>query len=665
MAKRVVGQAVEEQPLRLPEFTGRETMAEAAVKWAEAGWHVLPVRPGTKNPGSVVGGSWEGKASRDPAVIESWFNGPAGQQRGLGICPGPSRAVVLDIDKPELWDGAVSSTAVQHTRAEQPERRHLFFRQPEGVEIGGPKVPWGDVRGHGGFVMVYPSRHPDGGQYTLGSHGTEIPELPREFAGRFPRHSRLEVNVDDLNEAKFTLATREWGDSDTRIGERILEGLRRDLGTGRHQAMVNAVTWLIKSAYAGKLDPWPVLAQIEREWVDSVTSGASPRQPHEVRSEWDRALLYAVQTAEADISTFNDILVASAGDDDSRVWRAQSLAELTDRPRPEEMVEGTLTPVGVAQIVGWTYTGKTYIAVDLAMSLASDDVEFWMQRQVKQHGPVAYWLLEGEWDFGIRCLAWQRYHKTAPNHPVRAITGPGGLTKPDEYQRFLQAMRETFPDGLRMFVVDTQSLGFSEAEEQSNTEMTRVMLTCKQISRDLGCLVLLIHHESQKTGNSTSPGRGATTVHAALDVLIHVKREDQEGPGSLQVIKYKPFKPWEHAIGYRFEALDLPPDPEGNPRRGSLVVCEGTNRDTRYPGTPQDGRRSAADDKIVEAIRTLDSGLSVPGAAASWSVTEIASAAQLTAKAVENSILQRLLPSERVVRIARGRYALPQEGTDG
>lgn len=653
MARRTIGQEAEQRPLHVPEFTGRESMAEAGVAWAEAGWYVLPVRPGTKHPGSVVGGNWESKASRDPAVIESWFTGPAGEQRGLGICPGPSGAVILDVDKPDLWPGEVDSPAKQHSRS---DRYHLFFTQPEGKEVGCPKVPWGDVRGWGGFIMAYPSKNPDneGKQYSLSAHGTELPQLPAAYAANFPRHSKLDVNVDDLNEAKFTLATREWGESDTRIGERILEGLRRDLGQGRHQAMVNAVTWLIKSAYGGKLDPWPVLAQIEREWVDSVTSGPNPRQPFEVRSEWDRALLFAVQTAEADIQTFNDILVASAGDDDSRVWRAQSLDELTERVRPEEMIEGTLTPVGVAQLVGWTYTGKTYLAVDLAMSLAADDIGFWMQREILQHGPVGYWLLEGEWDFGLRCLAWQRHHKTKPNHPVRAITGPGGLTKPDEYARFLQSMRETFPDGLRMFVVDTQSLGFSEAEEQSNTEMTRVMLTCKQISRDLGCLVMLIHHESQKTGNSTSPGRGATTVHAALDVLIHVKREDADGPGSLQVIKYKPFKPWDAPVGYHFEALELPPDPEGNPRRGSLVVCDGATGTTRYPSTPRDARRSDADEKIVEFLGSLVSGENV-------SVQQIAQGTQLSAKAVENALLQRLLPNERVTRPARGRYALSEE----
>lgn len=52
--------------LSVPNIAPDADNLTAALKLAEAGWYVLPVKRGTKNPGSIVGGHWQDKSSRDP-----------------------------------------------------------------------------------------------------------------------------------------------------------------------------------------------------------------------------------------------------------------------------------------------------------------------------------------------------------------------------------------------------------------------------------------------------------------------------------------------------------------------------------------------------------------------------------------------------------------------
>ena len=57
----------------------------AALKYAAAGWYVVPVKRGTKHPGSVVGSKWQAQSSRDPQQIAAWW---AGTSHGIALHAG-------------------------------------------------------------------------------------------------------------------------------------------------------------------------------------------------------------------------------------------------------------------------------------------------------------------------------------------------------------------------------------------------------------------------------------------------------------------------------------------------------------------------------------------------------------------------------------------------
>nr|WP_083466362.1 bifunctional DNA primase/polymerase [Kibdelosporangium sp. MJ126-NF4]CEL15091.1 FIG01131533: hypothetical protein [Kibdelosporangium sp. MJ126-NF4]CTQ93315.1 FIG01131533: hypothetical protein [Kibdelosporangium sp. MJ126-NF4] len=181
----------------------RDRLLAAALRAAERGWHVFPLRPHTKKPalhgekscdhtGACRDGhqGWEQRATIDPDRIRrAWSTGPY----NVGIATGPSGLVVVDLDlpkspadvPPERWqlegiqDGHDVFTAVcqDHGQAVPWDTystrsarggSHLYFTAPDDVRLSitegdtnglGWKV---DTRAHGGYVVAAGSVTPDG-----------------------------------------------------------------------------------------------------------------------------------------------------------------------------------------------------------------------------------------------------------------------------------------------------------------------------------------------------------------------------------------------------------------------------------------------------------------------------------------------------------------------
>lgn len=166
-------------------------LMSAALEAAARGWHVFPLRPGTKRPalhgkatctwsGVCVDGhqKWELRATTDPARIRAtWSTGPF----NVGIATGPSGLLVVDLDtlKPEdlkgTPDGATSFAALcERAREAAPDTyrvrtarggEHLYFTQPPGVRLSstaGRLAEKIDTRGWGGYVVAAGSITPTG-----------------------------------------------------------------------------------------------------------------------------------------------------------------------------------------------------------------------------------------------------------------------------------------------------------------------------------------------------------------------------------------------------------------------------------------------------------------------------------------------------------------------
>ncbi|MGQ4380938.1 bifunctional DNA primase/polymerase [Streptomyces sp. SAS_267] len=158
-------------------------LLDAALSAAERGWHVFPLRPGTKRPalhgeractgtGPCASGhrKWEQRATTDPDHIRAaWLRAPF----NVGIATGPSGLLVIDLDTPEhkgnadAPDGATTFRALCE-RAGHPVPdtyrvrtasggTHLYFTTPPHVRMTntqGTVADSVDTRAWGGYVVA-------------------------------------------------------------------------------------------------------------------------------------------------------------------------------------------------------------------------------------------------------------------------------------------------------------------------------------------------------------------------------------------------------------------------------------------------------------------------------------------------------------------------------
>ena len=148
---------------------GLSSMGEAALVYAAQGWAVFPLKPREKRPLTEHGVH---DATTNPEVIRAWWT--RWPDANIGLACGASGLVVLDFDTDK--DDFQGGELLERLRREHPTTTartggggmHLLFRQPEGVELGNSRgrLPRGvDVRGHGGYIVLPPSLHPNGEGY--------------------------------------------------------------------------------------------------------------------------------------------------------------------------------------------------------------------------------------------------------------------------------------------------------------------------------------------------------------------------------------------------------------------------------------------------------------------------------------------------------------------
>ena len=158
-------------------------LMQRAAQWyaKRLGWHIFPLRPGTKHPFKELGVY---HATNDLDQIRAWWR--RWPQANIGLHCGGSNILALDADEyKNTYAGSGLSSADQETVTSLTGSggTHLLYAMPDGVRLGNAtgNLPSGiDIRGWGGYIVLPPSLHPNGNRYVweLGYEPHEIPLLP-------------------------------------------------------------------------------------------------------------------------------------------------------------------------------------------------------------------------------------------------------------------------------------------------------------------------------------------------------------------------------------------------------------------------------------------------------------------------------------------------------
>lgn len=535
-----------EVPLSIPDVNGLSVL-DAALAYAAAGWYVLPMVSGSKNPGSVVGKGWPEKSSRDPAQIEAWWADKPGQQpHSIALHVGRSGAVVFDLDYPDrLADDvaadklqakriakALRQGAVQRSRPTTPDgqlhRGHYVFLadQPYGNSPGGFRR-YGEVRGHNGVIVVQPSLHSGGGRYQWASNGP-LPELHDALAACLKAATESVPAID--SDALEEFLDKHVGNARPTDLDAVLAKFVSDAADGsRYEAMRDALPWAYREARQGRYPARTATERLRAAYLDAFSEAEAngselnggkrretPEREFQRLAEWAAGQAEAVPQAAIDKRAEIwkvDPVVADAFAPGGAWHRGKppasragarfqliSAAQLAEPVPPMEwLIRGVWPRRSFGPMGGEKKTLKTYNLMSIALAVASGRPLFG-EFEVVTPGPVVYFVGEGgRAPFQRRLHAIARaYGVDLADLPIHATFDVGPLDSPE----FVAALTAAL-DALRPELVIIDPLyAFHPAgiEAQNLYERGRMLAEVSGIVADKAALIIADHFK--KSGGS-------------------------------------------------------------------------------------------------------------------------------------------------------------------
>jgi hypothetical protein len=570
-------------------------------------------------------------------------------RRNMGLITGPcsDNQFIVDLDTQKTpaaadwWNGllAVHNNNMPLETCEQRTGgggRQLLFRAPPGYVVPTCKTARGvDIRGWGGFAMLPPSMHESGHAYEWlpGQAPGEIDVYPaplwlleaiaalvKEHGGPIGARPQHDVTGDN-NGQKFA-------SSDPSIS---VDGFG-NVVDGREQLMRDVVWHAVLELYRENPIPpperdWPALAEgayeeYERK-VDTRIPGLSKREGLAQEYRGQNAFLgkwLAAMRRWGDEGFTRDAneprpepkpeIVQIEEKKDLQLYDRLNVKQIKALPDPKWLVDKLIVENALGFVFGAPSSVKTFFALDLSLSLATGQTEWW-GRGIGRSGAVVYISSEGMSDLKFRIMAWEQHRGVdADDAPFWLVHESINFTKQDDIRKLLATVQAIADEAgpIAAVFVDTVSRVLPGVDENLQKDMTTFVTGCDAVRKAFGATVIGLHHVS-RAGNM----RGSTVIPAAGDFVIEMKREVGEEEGSFYVSKLKAgedgwtqhFKVTKLEIGAFGTQTSLVLDPIDAPEAASkwpdqnmrdrilYAVTEGWTMGKPWSSSPQSGERYA------------------------------------------------------------------------
>ena len=190
-----------------------------------------------------------------------------------------------------------------------------------------------------------------------------------------------------------------------------------------------------------------------------------------------------------------------------------SIPDALLKPSIGWLVKGLLPSRGLGAIYGASGSGKTFLVLDLLMSICLG--QKWFGYKVKKKQTVVYLALEGGAGIKDRLEAYLKHNKIlAPDNFFLIIDQFDIRTEASELIKAILCVKPA------IVVIDTLNQSAAGADENSNVDMSLIVNKGQEIANAIDGLTLFVHH----SGKDTSRGlRGHSSLNASLDIAIEVK----------------------------------------------------------------------------------------------------------------------------------------------
>lgn len=215
-------------------------------------------------------------------------------------------------------------------------------------------------------------------------------------------------------------------------------------------------------------------------------------------------------------------------------FRLFTRQDIMNLPSIDWKVQGVFPESGFACIYGVSGGGKSFLAMDMALSMAEG--RRWFGLRTKK-AAVTYIVAEGQGGLKGRVIAWEEENKRELPENVQFVL--------DDFYigADVERLAKSIPTG-SMIVIDTMNAVSAGLAENDVVDMGIIISNCKQLQKLTSGLVCLIHH----CGKDAAKGlRGHTSLIAALDAAIEVDRR-----GNNRVWKVVKNKDGQDGQAYKF-----------------------------------------------------------------------------------------------------------------
>lgn len=207
------------------------------------------------------------------------------------------------------------------------------------------------------------------------------------------------------------------------------------------------------------------------------------------------------------VEYYNDTVVSNPAGQETDVYPLLSVDELFKMPPVQYLVDGEIPREGFTVYYGEPGCGKTFVALDRALTLA-------------QKHTVIYVAGEGVNGYPDRIAAWcQRNELEKGNFHI--LTQSLSLLEEKDVSKLIRTIARA---SARVVFIDTLARVMLDGEENSAKDMGRLVYYCSEIQRQTEAAVVLIHHKGKGNG---SRERGSSALRGAVDVMIEVGKDKE------------------------------------------------------------------------------------------------------------------------------------------
>ena len=201
------------------------------------------------------------------------------------------------------------------------------------------------------------------------------------------------------------------------------------------------------------------------------------------------------------------------------------------RHAEEWLIADVLPTSGMGYLFAPSSAGKSFLALDMAMSVARGIP--WAGKAVRQKS-VAIIVAEGQTGYAKRMEAYLIHNELIAEdfRDLWVVTRAPNFAVDDDWRGVAKSIRIACPAGVGLVVVDTQHAATVGADENSAQDMGRVMTSYRALVGEVGGFLLALHHP----GKDVSRGqRGAGAQRDGADRQFKI--EEKHGVRTFQSTK--------------------------------------------------------------------------------------------------------------------------------